>query len=120
MDSIRVTDIRAYGYTGYLPEERVLGQWFVANLTLELDLSAAGQSDDLGTTFDYRQAITTVQQLIKTQRFKLVETLAAAIADALLQFKTIRQVEVELSKPAPPIPDFGGAITICLRRQQPR
>ncbi len=28
MDTIHVTGIRAYGYTGYLAEEQVLGQWF--------------------------------------------------------------------------------------------
>ncbi|MDB9512135.1 dihydroneopterin aldolase, partial [Kamptonema animale CS-326] len=26
MDSIQLTGIRCYGYTGYLPEEQVLGQ----------------------------------------------------------------------------------------------
>ncbi|MGK7883005.1 MAG: dihydroneopterin aldolase, partial [Crocosphaera sp.] len=56
MDFIEVTGIRCYGYTGYLPEEQVLGQWFEVDLTLGVDLKDAGTSDNLDDTSDYRQA----------------------------------------------------------------
>ncbi|MGB3691174.1 MAG: dihydroneopterin aldolase, partial [Spirulinaceae cyanobacterium] len=39
MDRIKVSQIRCYGYTGYLQEEKVLGQWFEVDLTLWLDLT---------------------------------------------------------------------------------
>ncbi|MEQ8757403.1 MAG: dihydroneopterin aldolase [Coleofasciculus sp. G1-WW12-02] len=116
MDCIQVNKIRSYGYTGYLPEERVLGQWFEVDLTLWLDLAAAGESDDIADTLDYRQAIETVKQLITTSKFSLVEKLASAIAQALLQLDRVEQVQVRLSKPAAPIPDFGGKITIDITR----
>lgn len=118
MDSIQLTSIRAYGYTGYLPEERVLGQWFEVDLTLWLDLAPAGESDDIAHTLDYRQAIAIVQHLVKTAKFALVEKLASAIADALLELEPITQVRVQLSKPAAPIPDFGGKITIDITRKR--
>ena len=69
MDSIEITGIRAYGYTGYLPEERVLGQWFEVDLVLWLDLAPAGQSDNIEETLDYRQAISIVKQQIATAKF---------------------------------------------------
>jgi 7,8-dihydroneopterin aldolase/epimerase/oxygenase len=116
MDCIQVTGIRSYGYTGYLPEEQVLGQWFEVDLTLWLDLAAAGHSDNITDTLDYRRAIEIVKQLVKTSKFALVEKLATAIADALLEFEQVQQVQVRLSKPAAPIPDFGGTITIDLTR----
>ncbi|MFP5271013.1 dihydroneopterin aldolase [Coleofasciculus sp.] len=116
MDCIQVNKIRSYGYTGYLPEERVLGQWFEVDLTLWLDLAAAGESDDIADTLDYRQAIETVKQLITTSKFSLVEKLASAIAQALLQLDRVERVQVRLSKPAAPIPDFGGKITIDITR----
>ncbi|MEQ8958311.1 MAG: dihydroneopterin aldolase, partial [Coleofasciculus sp. C2-GNP5-27] len=62
------------------------------------------------------QAINTVKQLIANSKFSLVEKLASAIADALLQFDRVQQVQVRLSKPAAPIPDFGGTITIDITR----
>lgn len=116
MDCIQITGIRCYGYTGYLPEEQVLGQWFEVDLTLWVDLASAGESDDIADTLDYRQAIETVKQLVKTSKFALVEKLASAIATAILELEPVQQVRVQLSKPAAPIPDFGGKITIDITR----
>jgi len=116
MDSIQLTEIRCYGYTGYLPEEQVLGQWFEVDVTLWLDLSPAGKSDDLEHTLDYRSAITMVQQLVKDSRFLLIERLADAIAQALLELALVEKVKIQLSKPAAPIPDFGGRITLEITR----
>lgn len=118
MDAIQITGIRCYGYTGYLPEEQVLGQWFEVDLTLWVDLSKAGQSDRIEDTCDYRGAISTVKNLIKEQKFALVEKLAAAIADEILKLEKVEQVRVQLSKPAAPIPDFEGRITIDITRSQ--
>ncbi len=116
MDSIQLTGIRCYGYTGYLPEEQVLGQWFEVDVTLWLDLAPAGISDAIEDTLDYRQVISTVKHLVKTSKFALVEKLISAIADAILEFNQVSQVQVRLTKPGAPIPDFGGKITIDITR----
>lgn len=116
MDRIHLTGIRCYGYTGYLPEEQVLGQWFEVDLTLELELSAAGNSDAIEDTLDYRSLISNVQQLVKTSKFALLERLATAIAECLLEADTVSQVQVRLTKSAAPIPDFTGRITIEITR----
>ncbi len=120
MDCIQLSSIRCYGYTGALPEEQVLGQWFEVELRLWLDLAVAGQSDRLSDTLDYRTIIATVQTLVKTSKFMLLERLATAIADAVLHSTSlpspIQQVQVRLCKPAAPIPDFGGAIVIDITR----
>ncbi|MGL5832440.1 MAG: dihydroneopterin aldolase [Waterburya sp.] len=116
MDSIQVNGIRAYGYVGYLPEERVLGQWFEVDLTLWVDLTTAAKSDEITDTLDYREAIAIVKQQITTAKFALVEKLVHAIADQLLSLDKVHQVRVQLSKPAAPIPDFGGRITLDITR----
>lgn len=116
MDSIRVSGIRAYGYVGYLPEEKVLGQWFEVDLTLWVDLTTAGKSDDIADTLDYREAIAIVKQQITTAKFNLVEKLVSAIADKILSLDKVSQVRVKLSKPAAPIADFSGRITLDITR----
>lgn len=116
MDSIQVKGIRAYGYVGYLPEERVLGQWFEVDLTLWVDLETAGKTDNIEDTVDYREAIALVKELITTAKFDLVEKLISAIADKILSIEKVSQVRVQLSKPAAPIPDFGGRITLDITR----
>lgn len=118
MDCIHLTQIRGYGYVGALPEEQVLGQWFEVDLTLWLDLAKAGQSDRLSDTLDYCNVIEEVQTLIKTSRFLLLEKLATAIADAVLNFEQVTQVQVKVVKPAAPIPDFDGKIAIDIVRKK--
>ncbi len=119
MDCIYLTGIRCYGYTGYLPEEQVLGQWFEVDVRLWLDISTAAKTDAIKDTLDYRSVISLIQHLVKTSKFALVEKLVTVIADSLLQqYDRIIQVQVTLSKPGAPIPDFGGKISIELTRSK--
>lgn len=120
MDFIQITGIRAYGYTGFLAEEQVLGQWFEVDLTIGLDLRKAGETDNIEDTLDYREAIARTKTLIQTAKFALIEKLAAAIAESLLELDKVRQVCVKLTKPAAPIPNFGGRITIEITRKLPQ
>ncbi len=119
MDCIHLTGIRCYGYTGYLPEEQVLGQWFEVDVKLWLDLTQAAKTDAIADTLDYRSVISLITDLVKTSKFALIERLAGAIADSIIQeCDQITQVQVIVTKPAAPIPDFGGKISIELTRNK--
>ena len=119
-DRLHINNIRAYGYTGLLPEEQRLGQWFEVNLTLWLDLAAAAASDAIADTCDYSQLVTAVQQLVQTQPFQLIETLAAAIAQLALAEAHLTQVRVQLTKLTPPIANFDGSVTVEITRSRPQ
>ncbi len=118
MDCIYLPGQRYYGYTGALPEEQVLGQWFQVDLRLWLDLEPAIQTDDLNQALDYREIIAEIKTLFATQRFNLVEKLAGEIANLGLGFPQVQAVEVHLTKLAPPIPDYTGQITIQVHRRR--
>jgi dihydroneopterin aldolase len=126
MDCIHVSNIRCYGYIGYLPEEKILGQWFTVDLSLWLDLSVSGESDNLEDTFNYCEAVEMVKGIIRSNKFDLIEKLASAIADELLnldnqphQRPALQKVGVRVIK-SPPIPDFGGQVTIDITRTNPK
>jgi 7,8-dihydroneopterin aldolase/epimerase/oxygenase len=118
MDVIQLTGIRCYGYTGYLPEEQILGQWFEVDLRMSLDLTAAGRSDRIEETLDYRSVILAVKDIIANSKFALIEKLADKIVTTVLAFDLVQQVELKLHKPGAPIPDFGGKITLELTRKK--
>jgi dihydroneopterin aldolase len=101
-----------------LQEEQILGQWFDVTLTIWVDLLSAGKTDQLTDTVDYRQAIALVKQLVSQEKFALVERLTQAIADAVLTLNGVQKVRVQLTKVAPPIPDFGGQIVIDITRDR--
>lgn len=115
-DCLHLSGIRVYGYTGFYPEERSLGQWYQVDLTLWLDVSRAGASDRLEDTYDYSTDVKAVQDLIRTARFQLIEKLATAIAAIMLRSGRVEQVKVRLTKCSPPIPDFGGQVAIEIIR----
>ncbi|OLP16824.1 dihydroneopterin aldolase [Leptolyngbya sp. 'hensonii'] len=118
MDCIRLTGIRCYGYSGALPEEQVLGQWFEVDLALWKDLTQAGRSDRLEHTLDYRQIIAIVRHIITTEKFALIERLATVIVEQILELESVEQVGIRLTKVAAPIPDFTGQVSIELTRQR--
>lgn len=118
LDTLHINGIRAYGYTGALPEEQVLGQWFSTDITLWLDLDRAAESDRLDDTRDYSAIVTDTLDLIRTSRFALIEKLAGAIANLCLRYDDVNQVRVQLTKEVPPIPDFSGHITVDITRQK--
>ena len=53
MGKIIIMGLRELGVHGVLPEEQSRPQPFEVDVELEVDLDAAGQSDDLDDTVDY-------------------------------------------------------------------
>jgi dihydroneopterin aldolase len=117
-DAICINGIRGYGYTGYLDEEQVLGQWFEVTLRIGLDLSRTGADDELAHSLDYGLVVQRVRGLLEQSRFRTIERLAAVICDAVLEFGQVQRVEVALTKVAAPIPGFDGRIAIEMTRHR--
>jgi dihydroneopterin aldolase len=118
-DRIHIQNIRAYGYTGALPEETVLGQWFQVDLSLAISLALAGGSDDLADTYNYANAVQLVQSLIQQRPHKLIEALANAIAQAILKSdERLTSITVKLTKLTPPIPNFSGTVAVEIHRDR--
>jgi len=119
MDIIHINDIKAFGYLGVLPEENVLGQWFHVDLKIFIDLSKAGKTDALEDTHSYVEIVQETKRLIQTKKYKLIESLADAVAThALESDRRIQQINVKVTKPTPPIPDFSGTVAVEIVRLQ--
>ena len=116
LDAIEITGIRCYGYTGYFPEEQVLGQWFEVDLTIWMDLSLTGSDDQLSNTLNYADVVERVTNLLETSRFKTIEKLNAVVIEAVLAFDPVQKVHSRLVKVSPPIPRFEGSIAIAMTR----
>jgi len=102
-DRILLTGLTFYGYHGFKPEERALGQRFVVDLALNLDLGPAGRSDDLAQTVDYSEAYRLVRDVVEGPPRNLIEAVAEAIAEAVLAHTTAESVWVRVCKPWAPV-----------------
>ena len=112
MDAIEISGIRCYGYTGYLPEEQVLGQWFELDLELGVDLSAAGRSDALGDTLDYSQLITALQQQARSLSCQTLEHYSERIFERIEELYGPVPVRIELRKCQAPVSGFDGVVAV--------
>lgn len=115
-DRIRITGLRYYGYTGFEPAERELGQWFEVDFELWADLQPAARSGQLQDTYDYTLAVPAIAELVRNSRFELIETLAEAIAELILEKTGAPQTRVRLTKCHPPLPDLTGQVTLEIVR----
>ena len=102
-DQILLQGMQFYGYHGVNPEERVLGQRYVVDLTADLDLSRAGQTDRLEDTVSYSHIYRTVRTVMEGDPRNLLESAAQAIADRVLAEFPVDAVSVTVKKPNPPV-----------------
>ncbi len=104
MDKIILEGMEFYGYHGVRPEEQVLGQRFIVDLELELDLRPAGESDDPDRTVDYAQVFELAESVVRGRPYRLIESVAEAIAASVLEALPVAGVRVRVKKPQAPVP----------------
>ena len=85
------------------PEERVLGQEYLVDLTVEMDLAIAGSSDRLEDTISYAHIYRAVRDVMEGEPRNLLEAAAQSIAYRVLHEFPIASVSVRVKKPHPPI-----------------
>jgi dihydroneopterin aldolase len=119
MDKIFLYEMEFYGYHGVFPEETRLGQRFVVDLVVELDLQEAGQKDDLTKTVNYGEIYERVKEIVEGEPKKLIETIAERIAASLLIFSDkIDRCHVKVTKPNPPIPGHYKSVGVEITRSK--
>jgi dihydroneopterin aldolase len=89
-----------HGHHGTLAAERELGQRFVVDVELRLDLRPAGLSDDLAQTVDYGEVHRRAREIVEGEPVNLTETVAERIAWAILEeYPAVEAVRVKVAKP---------------------
>ena len=119
-DRILLEGMVFHGRHGTLPAERELGQPFVVDVELRLNLRPAGLSDDLTQTVDYGEVHRRVKEIVEGEPVNLIETIAERIAAAILQdHPLVETVRVKVAKPHVRLDDTvldGSAVEILRRR----
>ena len=107
-----------YGFHGVYGAEAELGQRFMVDLELTIDLSRAGASDDLHDTVNYAEVFTCVQKVVEGERYNLVERLTTEVAQQLLTQFPLVEVKVKVTKPNPPIKGHYEGVAIEMIRKR--
>jgi len=115
-DHIVLRGIEVFGHHGVLPHERELGQTFIVDVDLELDLAAAGASDHLADTVDYGALSGELAAVVRDERYDLIERLATRLSEVCLARPSVAAVTVTVHKPHAPVPVPLADVAVTLRR----
>lgn len=108
MDRVLLRGLQFYGYHGVHPEETSLGQRFELDIDVEVDLRAAGQTDDLRYTVNYSEMFALAKEIVEGEAHNLIESVAETICQrALAQFPMVECLTVEIRKPSAPVRSGG-------------
>jgi 7,8-dihydroneopterin aldolase/epimerase/oxygenase len=110
MTTIELAGLEVFGYHGVNEDERRDGQRFLYDV--ELDVGEAGSSDRIEDAADYREVAACVREVSESRAFHLLEALAAAVADALLERFPVARVRVRVRKPDVRLPVEHAAATV--------
>lgn len=102
--TIRLINMSFYGYHGNSPAEKETGRRFEVDCEFVVDIRRAAETDSLSKTVDYTRVYSTIEDILKNNKFNLIETLADRMADAVFDNFAIDKLKIKVRKMTPPIP----------------
>ncbi|WBV58721.1 dihydroneopterin aldolase [Chryseobacterium sp. Chry.R1] len=103
MSKIFLEDVKIYAYHGVLPEENIIGTYYILNLEIHTDLWKAAESDDLNDTISYADINDIILEEMKVKS-KLLEHVAGRIISKINEnFPEVSYIKLKITKTAPPM-----------------
>ena len=99
LDTVRIERLVIDCVIGINPWERLTKQRITIDIEMNVDLSAAGASDAIEDTINYRTVSKAVTAEIEASSYGLVEALASRVAEICLEDERVQSVEVTVRKP---------------------
>lgn len=98
MALIRIVDLEVFYHVGVPDDERARPQRLLLTVEMDADFSAAAATDDLTRTVDYFAVTQRLLNFGEDREWKLIEKLAADVADTVLREFSADGVTVEVKK----------------------
>ena len=115
-DAIRIEQLEVFARIGVPDEERAHPQRLTVSMTFWPTDQDRELGDDIARTVDYAAVCSETKKFVETRSDRLIETLADALANHLLQAFEIRQVTLELRKFILPDVQF---VSVAVTRDRP-
>jgi dihydroneopterin aldolase len=95
---VELHGLEVFGRHGVLEEEKLDGQVFLYDVEFEVEEPA---SDRIEEAVDYRLVADCVRGVSESRSYDLIESLAGAVADALVARFPVSRARVRVRKPRP-------------------
>ncbi len=103
MSKIYLEDVKVYAYHGVLPEENIIGTYYILNLEIHTDLWIAAESDDLNDTISYAEINEIIHEEMKINSKLLEHVAGRIIAKIREKFDQISYIKLKITKTSPPM-----------------
>lgn len=104
MDQLIIKNLELFAYHGVNPEEKAMGQKFLLDGILDVDLSLAGETDNLDYAVNYAKLCHDIQDIFREVKDDLIERAATRIVEHILtHYSPITGVDLTLKKPWAPV-----------------
>ncbi len=115
MSKISIVDLEVFYRVGVPDEERSKPQRLLLTVEMDCDFSKAAKTDDIGDTIDYFAVSRRLLKFGDGRSWKLIEKLAADIANLILAEFKPQSVTVEVKKF--PIPEARCVSVVITRKR---
>jgi len=116
---IDIAGLVLFAKHGVQDEEARLGQRFVIDIALEVEINDAVKKDRLDSTVDYGEVVAVTEAAFRAKRFYLIEAAAAHVASTLLaHFSLVKLARVTVRKPSAPVPAVIDFVAATVERKR--
>ena len=116
MGLIQIENMEFYAFHGHFREERIVGNKFLVDLTIEADMKTPAESDNLKDAVNYQR----IYDIVKSQmgmKSHLLEHIAGRILDSIYsEMDGIDKVTIKISKMNPPMGGKIGSVSVVMTR----
>ena len=114
-DQVHIEQLEVFAHIGVPDEERSKPQRLTLSITIWPTQQGPELGDDIGRTVNYASVCTETKNLVRSRSDRLIETLADALANHLLDVFEIRRITIELRKYILPDVQF---VSVTVTREQ--
>ena len=116
MGLIQIENMEFYSFHGHFKEERIVGNKFRVDLTIETDMKLPEASDNLKDAVNYQRVYEIVKSQMETKSH-LLEHIAGRILDAIYaELQGIEKITVKVYKLNPPMGGKIGSVSVVMTR----
>ena len=104
METIKIEGLEVFANHGVFDEEKRLGQKFILDICLYLDMSSVFSTRSLSDTVDYGELAGFATSFFKENQRELIENIADELSSAiLLEYPLIQALDLVVNKPWAPV-----------------
>ena len=118
-DRITLSGVKIYPCIGVTAEERVSPQECHLDLRISGDFKAAAETDSLDQSIDYCQILAAIQETVSGREYQLLETLAYAIIQRVMENFPVAQTRIKIRKRPAILLDQLDYVEVEIERTQP-